>query len=159
MLDWPEFMQRAILIAQGGLAVGEPPFGALVLDPAGNVIAEASDQVQTFRDLTRHAEIEAIRLAAAARGPDLTGCSLVTTVEPCPMCFTAAWLSRIGRVVYGTSMAAVAAATRGAQRELIVTAKWMNGASGSEIEVIDGVADRECLELFSPGNSCYRPRS
>jgi hypothetical protein len=42
-------------------------------------------------------------------------------------------------------------ATRGAQRELLVTAEWMNGASGNEIEVIDGVADRECLELFSPG--------
>ena len=67
------------------------------------------------------------------------------------MCFTAAWLSRVRRIVYGTSMAAVAAATRGAQRELIVTAECMNGASGNEIELIDGVADRECLELFSPG--------
>src|ERR1700722_15171871 len=151
MLDWPEFMRRAIHIAQGGLVVGEPPFGALVVDPAGNVISEASDQVRTFRDLTRHAEIEAIRLAAVARGPDLTGCSLVTTVEPCPMCFTAAWLSRVRRIVYGTSMVAVAAATRGAQRELIVTAEWMNGASGNEIELIDAVADRECLELFAPG--------
>lgn len=151
MLDWAEFMQRAIRIARDGLAVGEPPFGALVVDPSGNVIAEVSDRVRTFRDLTRHAEIEAIRLAAAARGPDLTGCSLVTTVEPCPMCFTAAWLSRVRRIVYGTSMAAVAAATRGAQRELIVTAECMNGASGNEIELIDGVADRECLELFSPG--------
>jgi tRNA(adenine34) deaminase len=151
MLDWAEFMRRAIHIAQRGLAVGEPPFGALVVDPSGNVIAEVSDQVRTLRDLTRHAEIEAIRLAAAARGPDLTGCSLVTTVEPCPMCFTAAWLSRVRRIVYGTSMVAVAAATRGAQRELIVTAEWMNGASGNEIEVIDGVADFECLALFSPG--------
>ena len=151
MLDWAQFMQRAIDIARGGLAVGEPPFGALVVDPSGNVIAEVSDQVRTFRDLTRHAEIEAIRLAVAARGPDLTGCSLVTTVEPCPMCFTAAWLSRVRRIVYGTSMVAVAAATRCAQRELIVTAEFMNGASGNEIEVIDGVADRECLELFSPG--------
>jgi tRNA(adenine34) deaminase len=149
MLDLPALMQRAIDVARHAMSVGEPPFGAVVVGASGEVIAELSDQVRAFRDLTRHAETEVVRMAVAARGPDLTGCSLITTVEPCPMCFTAAWLARISRIVYGTTMAAVAAATHGAQRELMVPIEQMNALSGNEIEVIGGIDGHACLELFS----------
>jgi tRNA(Arg) A34 adenosine deaminase TadA len=98
--------------------------------------------------MTRHAEIEAIRLAVAAKGPDLSGCTLVTTVEPCPMCFTAAWLSHVSRIIYGATMSAVADATKGAQREVNVAVDRMNAMSSNEIAVAGGVLEAECLELF-----------
>jgi tRNA(Arg) A34 adenosine deaminase TadA len=144
-------MARAIEVARAAIAVGEPPFGALVLDPDDTVIVALADQVKAYRDLTRHAETEAIRAAVAVRGPDLSGCTLLTTVEPCPMCFTAAWLSKVGRIVYGTTMAAVAEATHNAQRELEVPVEQMNALSGDEIEVIGAVASHACLALFSAG--------
>ena len=148
---WTTIMQSAIEVARRATTSGEPPFGALVLDPSGTVIAALSDQVRAYQDLTRHAETETVRLAVAARGPDLSGCTLVTTVEPCPMCFTAAWLAKVSRIIYGASMAEVARRTANAQREVTVPVEQMNALSGNEIEVIGGVASQACLELFSPG--------
>ena len=141
-------MERAIDVGRLAMAMGEPPFGAIVLDPSGAVIAAIGDQVRTYHDLTRHAETEAVRIAVATLGPDLSGCTLVTTVEPCPMCFTAAWLSKIGRIVYGATMTAVAKATDNAQREVNVPVEQMNAMSGNEIEVIGAVSNHACLDLF-----------
>jgi tRNA(adenine34) deaminase len=149
MLELQPLMQRAIDVARKGAAAGEPPFGAILVSSSGEFVAARSDQVRSFRDFTRHAEIEIVRMAVAARGPDLHGLTLVTTVEPCPMCFTAAWLARISRIVYGTTMAAVAAATQGAQREVMVPVEQMNACSGSQIEVIGGIDGHACLSLFS----------
>lgn len=151
MLELQVLMQRAIEVARRAAADGEPPFGAIVVGSSGELIAALGDQVRRFRDLTRHAEIETVRMAVALRGPDLRGCSLITTVEPCPMCFTAAWLARISRIVYGTTMSAVAAATQGAQRELMVPVEQMNASSGDPIEVIGGIDGHACLSLFSAG--------
>jgi tRNA(adenine34) deaminase len=142
-------MQRALEVARHGAAVGEPPFGAILVGSSGELVATLSDQVRNFRDFTRHAEIEIVRMAVAVRGPDLRGLTLITTVEPCPMCFTAAWLARISRIVYGTTMAAVAAATQGAQREVMVPVEQMNALSGNQIEVIGGIDGHACLNLFS----------
>ena len=141
-------MEIALMLAQQGVKAGEPPFGAAILDGGGQKIAGAHDMVNSAGDMTRHAEVEAIRMAVASRGPDLSGCTLATTVEPCPMCFTAAWLSRISRIVYGTTMSAVADATRGAQREVNIPVARMNELSGNEIELIGGVLGDACLELF-----------
>ncbi|HUN77123.1 MAG TPA: nucleoside deaminase [Steroidobacteraceae bacterium] len=149
-IEWDAIMHRAIEIARHAKGAGEPPFGALVLDGSGNEIAAMSDQVSAYQDFTRHAETEVIRAAVAARGPHLSGCTLVTTVEPCPMCFTAAWLAGIARIVYGTTMAEVARVTADAQREVKVPVAQMNAMSGHQIELIGGVADQACLDLFSP---------
>lgn len=149
MLDLSPLMQRALDVARNGMTAGEPPFGAILVASSGELVAALSDQVRFFRDFTRHAEIEIVRMAVAARGPDLRGCTLVTTVEPCPMCFTAAWLARVSRIVYGTTMAAVAAATQHAQREVMVPVERMNAFSGNQIEVIGGIDDHACLSLFS----------
>ncbi|WP_437746861.1 ABC transporter substrate-binding protein [Sorangium sp. So ce1504] len=91
-----------------------------------------------------------VRRACAAAGPDLTGYTLYTTVEPCPMCFTAAWLARVSRVVFGCTMQEVTAATGGAQRELAVPARWMNESSGAPVDLVGGVLADRCLALFSP---------
>jgi tRNA(Arg) A34 adenosine deaminase TadA len=107
-------IERAIALAEGAWRQGEPPFGALVADAEGRIVSEATDEVRVRSDLTQHAELNAVRRACLARGGSLERYALYTTVEPCPMCFTAAWLARIGRVVFGATMAAVRDATRGA---------------------------------------------
>src|SRR3954463_16171174 len=111
-----EYMRLALALAEKATRDGEPPFGALVVAPDGDVVADSTDRVVAEADMTWHAEGNGVRLASRALGPDLTGCTLYTTVEPCPMCFTSAWLARVSRVVFGCTMADVAVATAGQER-------------------------------------------
>ena len=96
-------MRIALDEARGAAARGETPVGAAVLDPAtGAVIARAGNGPIGAHDPTAHAEIAAMRLAAAALGNyRLTGLTLVVTLEPCAMCAGAISHARIGRVVFG----------------------------------------------------------
>jgi tRNA(adenine34) deaminase len=142
------FMERALEVARNGQKTGEPPFGALIVSPSGEIVAEAGDEVIARHDLTWHAEVVAVHRACAALGPVLQGYTLYSTVEPCPMCFTTAWLAKISRVVYGCTMEEVKVATKGAQRELLVPTKWMNEHSGEPVELLGGVLDARCVELF-----------
>jgi len=97
---WP--MQRALQLAAEAAAAGEVPVGALVLDPAGLLLAEAANRVERDNDAAAHAELLAMRAAARRLGtPRLTGCTLVVTLEPCPMCAGASVHFRVGRVVFG----------------------------------------------------------
>jgi len=78
------------------------PFGAAILDPNGQIIAVASNTVLKDHDATAHAEINAIRQASLALGThDLSGCILVATAYPCPMCLGAIIWANIKSVVYG----------------------------------------------------------
>jgi len=93
-------MRRAIEVAGG--TVQDIPVGALVLDSTGVVIAAAGNERQARQDPTAHAEILALRQAAEQLGRwRLTGCTLVVTLEPCPMCAGAAALARVDRLVFG----------------------------------------------------------
>ena len=142
----------ALTLARTALAAGEPPFGAVVVDQHDRVLASTTDGVRVRRDMTRHAEIDVVREACAISGPDLTGCTLYTSCEPCPMCFTAAWLARVTRIVWGCSMADVAGIVGEAQRELAVPAQQMNELGGNQIALCGGVRASECLALFTPSS-------
>ena len=148
------FMRRALEIALAAQADGEPPFGAILVDGAGLIVAEASDEVRRKGDLSLHAEVNVVRLACQRLGPTLSGCTLYTTVEPCPMCFTAAWLAHVQRIVFGVTMDAVFAATNRAQRELRVPAVQMNALSGEPLALQGGVLAERCLQPFE---SEFRP--
>jgi tRNA(adenine34) deaminase len=90
--------------AAGSWPRSEVPVGAVVLGPGGDVLARAHNQRESQADPTAHAEILAIRAAARAlRSWRLEGCTLVVTLEPCPMCAGAVVAARIGRVVYGAA--------------------------------------------------------
>lgn len=81
---------------------GDVPIGAVVLGPDGAVIARAGNERELCGDPTAHAEVLAIRRAAAALGEwRLTGCTLVVTLEPCTMCAGAIISSRVGHLVFG----------------------------------------------------------
>ena len=95
-------MQRALVLAAEAAEAAEIPVGAVVLDADGRVVAEGRNTREATHDPTGHAEMEAIRAAAAARGSwNLDGCTLVVTLEPCVMCAGAILQARIGRVVFG----------------------------------------------------------
>ncbi|MFI1254627.1 tRNA adenosine(34) deaminase TadA [Streptomyces netropsis] len=99
---WRGPMRAALAEAAQAPATGDVPVGAVVLDPDGAVIGRGRNEREATGDPTGHAEVLAIREAAAAVGEwRLSGCTLVVTLEPCTMCAGAIVLSRLDRVVYG----------------------------------------------------------
>ncbi len=99
--QWAEPMRLALEEARGALATGDVPIGAVVLDPAGEVIGRGRNLREAVGDPTGHAEVVAIREAAAAVGEwRLSGCTLLVTLEPCTMCAGAIVLSRLSRLVF-----------------------------------------------------------
>lgn len=96
-------MRQAIALAGRAGDAGDVPVGAIVVDEAGSVISEGYNTREVDADPAGHAEINALRLAARVRGTwNLSGCTLVVTLEPCTMCAGAIINSRISRVVFGS---------------------------------------------------------
>jgi tRNA(adenine34) deaminase len=96
------FMQLAIAEAEKARDLDEVPIGAVIVDASGEVLAPAGNRTITTNDPTAHAEILALREAAAKIGNyRLTGCTLYTTIEPCVMCAGALVNARITRLVFG----------------------------------------------------------
>lgn len=97
-------MQAALAEAAAAGARGEVPVGAVVVDPGGQVVAQAGNRTRELNDPTAHAEVLAIRAACAAAGSErLPGHALYVTLEPCPMCAAAISAARVARLYYGAS--------------------------------------------------------
>ncbi|MGW5642116.1 nucleoside deaminase [Saccharopolyspora sp. NPDC003752] len=98
-----ELVRDALRVAAEAPSTGDVPIGAVVVDQAGRVLARAHNQREALQDPTAHAEILALRAAAAVHGDGwrLEGCTLAVTVEPCTMCAGALVLARVARVVFG----------------------------------------------------------
>jgi tRNA(Arg) A34 adenosine deaminase TadA len=98
-----QYMALALAEAEAAAARGEVPVGAVLVEAAtGAVLARAGNGTEALADPTAHAEVLAIRRAAAARGrPRLPDCDLYVTLEPCALCAAAVSFARIGRLVYG----------------------------------------------------------
>jgi len=95
-------MDRALALARAAQAHGDVPVGAVVTDAAGAVIGEGRNLREVDHDPTAHAEVVALRSAAASVGSwNLEGCTLVVTLEPCVMCAGALLQARISRLVFG----------------------------------------------------------
>lgn len=136
---WNEPMREALALAQ--LAVsesGDVPVGAVLLNPAGEVVAVGKNERELTGDPTAHAEVVAIRAAAALdENWHLNDLTLVVTLEPCAMCAGAIQASRIGRVVFGAWDERVGAA--GSRYDLLRDSRL-----GASVEVIAGVMEEEC---------------
>ena len=95
-------MAEAMAEARAAATRGEVPIGAVVVDAAGAVIAQAGNRTRALNDPTAHAEVLAIRAAGAAVGSErLVDCDLYVTLEPCPMCAAAIGFARVRRLYYG----------------------------------------------------------
>ncbi|MFC7612416.1 nucleoside deaminase [Actinokineospora soli] len=100
----PEDLVRLALdAARAAPLTGDVPIGAVVVDASGRVLSSACNAREATGDPTAHAEVLALRAAAAVHGDGwrLTGCTLAVTVEPCTMCAGALVLARVSRVVFG----------------------------------------------------------
>ncbi len=127
-------MDEARLAGQAG----DIPIGAVVVDAAGVVIGSGHNAREADRDPTAHAEVLALRAAAATTGDwRLTGCTLVVTLEPCPMCAGAVVMSRLERLVFGAWNDVYGAA--GSRWDLVRDRRLNHRA-----EVIGGVRASEC---------------
>jgi tRNA(adenine34) deaminase len=97
-------MERALSEARLAAERGEVPIGAVIVGPDGTVLAEAGNRTEETSDPTAHAEMLAIRAAAARLGaPRLVDCDLYVTLEPCPMCAQAISFARIRRLYWGAA--------------------------------------------------------
>lgn len=135
-------MRGALDEARACLATGDVPVGALVLGPDGAVIAAGHNQREATGDPTAHAEVLALRAAAAALGTwRLEGCTLVVTLEPCAMCAGAVVLGRVSRVVLG-AWDPKAGAT-GSVHDLVRDPRLNH-----RVEVVGGVLEDECGALL-----------
>ena len=96
-------MRLALALAEEAATLGEVPVGAVV-HRAGEVLGRGANRREAWADPTAHAEVIALRAAAARVGTwRLDGCDLVATLEPCPMCTGAAINARVPRIVYGAA--------------------------------------------------------
>ena len=102
-MDREDYMRRALALAAEAAASGDVPVGAVVVDDAsGQVIGTGRNRREERKSAVCHAEVEAIEQACAARNSwRLDGCTLVVTLEPCPMCAGAVINARIPTLVYG----------------------------------------------------------
>lgn len=99
---YDELMREALLLARSASAEEDVPVGALIVDAAGLVIGQGRNTRERDGDPTGHAEIVAIREAAAARGGwRLDSCTLIVTLEPCTMCAGAIVAARLDKLVFG----------------------------------------------------------
>ena len=96
------WMRRALAVAAGSVSGADVPVGAVVYGPDGQELSTGHNRREATGDPTAHAEIVALRAAAAVLGSwRLAGCTLVVTLEPCTMCAGALVLARIERLVFG----------------------------------------------------------
>jgi tRNA(adenine34) deaminase len=136
------WMGRALDEARLALATGDVPVAALVLDADGEVIGTGRNEREAQQDPTAHAEILALRSAAAQTGDwHLTGTTLVVTLEPCLMCAGAILAARVPRVVFGAwdEKAGAAGSVYDALRD-----RRLN----HRVEVFAGIRDAECSRLL-----------
>ncbi|PLS28900.1 nucleoside deaminase [Bifidobacterium parmae] len=143
-MRYDEEMGEALALARRAAAAGDVPVGALVIDTAtGTVIGRGCNTREVDGDPLAHAEIIAMREAAESRGDwNLADCTLVVTLEPCPMCAGACLQTRIGTIVFGAWDAKLGACG----------SIWdipRDPHVGHEPEVHGGVRESECAALLA----------
>jgi tRNA(Arg) A34 adenosine deaminase TadA len=136
-------MSRALALARAAADAGEAPIGCVIVDETGAVIAEGANAPIAAHDPTAHAEIVALRKAAAALGNYRlkAGLTLYVTLEPCAMCAGAISHARIARLVYGASDEKGGAVAHGARVFAQPTCHW-------KPELSSGVLAEESAKLL-----------
>ena len=139
------FMRLVVAAASTGIEQGQTPFGACIVK-GDAVVSCVHNLVWATTDITAHAEAHAIREACRKLGTiDLSGCTIYSTCEPCPMCFSACHWARITRIVYGARIEDAKAA---GFNELTIPNVTMKELGGSPVEVAGGCLRAENIRLF-----------
>jgi tRNA(adenine34) deaminase len=143
-------VRRALEVAGAAPRTGDVPIGAVVVDADGRELAAACNAREALGDPTAHAELLALRAAAAVRGEwRLEGCTLAVTVEPCTMCAGALGLARVQRVVFGAWEPRTGAV--GSLWDVVRDRRLSHRP-----EVVAGVLAQECAALLATFFAAHR---
>jgi len=139
-------MARAIELSLENIHSGRGgPFAAVVVKD-GQIVAEGTNCVTSANDPTAHAEVVAIRTACKRlQSFELTGCEIYTTCEPCPMCSSLAVWANVTTIAFGASIEKTAALGR---TRIRIPASEVVGRGPASVEVLEGILEEECLELY-----------
>ncbi len=142
-MKFTSHMDAALAQARAAALRGEIPVGAVLLDPSGNVAAQAGNRTRELNDPTAHAEILAIRAACAGAGSErLAGHTLYVTLEPCAMCAAAIAAARLKAVYFGASDPKSGGVLHGARI-------FSHSQSHHVPEVYDGIGADECAAVLT----------
>ncbi|WP_082043800.1 nucleoside deaminase [Mobilicoccus massiliensis] len=140
--EFEPWLEESLALAAECLPHGDVPVGAVVVDANGHVIGRGRNVREQSGDPTGHAEILALRAAAASRGGwRLDGCTLVVTLEPCAMCAGALVQARVDRVVFGAWDDKAGAC--GSVWDLVRDPRALH-----RVEVVGGVQEARCAHLL-----------
>ena len=138
-LDHTHYMDRAMELAQQAMDEGNRPAGCIIVKD-GKVVAEGRNVVNTDLDSTAHGEIVAIRRAELTmRNVNLSGCTLYTTMEPCPMCCWAMIDAKVSRLVMGCRHAQLGRKDIGTY-----SVEALVAMTGRPLEIVTGIRHKEC---------------
>lgn len=141
-MTFKSHMDTALAEARAAAARGEVPVGAVVVNSAGEVLAQAGNRTRELNDPTAHAEILALRAACAQLGTErLTGCDLYVTLEPCPMCASAISQARIARLYFGAADPKSGGINQGPK-------VFSHPQSHHQPEIYDGIGQEDAAELL-----------
>lgn len=140
------YMQLALDACRVGVDKGQSPFGACIVSAGGEVLACTHNHVRLLTDPSAHAEVMAIRDACGKlKDVHLTGATIFSTTEPCPMCFTAIHWARIARIV---SAATIADAASFGFNELPVSNAHLRKVGGAGVELTAEYMREQAVELY-----------
>jgi tRNA(adenine34) deaminase len=143
MLDHDHYMGLALELARRAAAEGNRPLGSLLVDASGAIVAQGTNRVYTDFDPTAHGEMMVIREATRKLETlDLSGLTLYTTLEPCPMCCWAILEANVGSLVIGARHAAIGRKDIGTY-----SVETLFALTGRAVPVVTGVKARECVDI------------
>ncbi|MCX6695628.1 MAG: nucleoside deaminase [Candidatus Altiarchaeota archaeon] len=150
-----KFMLLALEEALKSVRKCQTPFGACIVKD-GKVVSAAHNTVWSDTDSTAHAEVNAIRRACKKlKTIDLSDCTIYSSCEPCPMCFSAIHWACINKIIYGT-------ATKDAKKigfnELGITDRRLKSLGKSKVKIIPDFMREECLSLLKRFNELPNKR-
>ncbi|HBV54910.1 MAG TPA: tRNA-specific adenosine deaminase [Rhodobacteraceae bacterium] len=141
-MEFTSYMDQALEEARAAGARGEVPVGAVLVSPAGNVVARAGNRTRELSDPTGHAEVLVLREACRALGSErVPGHVIYVTLEPCPMCAAAISAARVARLVYGAADPKSGGVAQGAR-------VFAHPQCHHVPEVLDGIAASEAEVLL-----------
>ena len=135
-------MREALFVAKSALSTGDVPVGAVIVNKDGVIVGKGFNEREANNDPTAHAEVVAIRSAAARlQNSRLDGCTLIVTLEPCAMCAGAIAQSRISKLIFGAWD--VKAGAVGSVWDVL-----RDPRSIFRVEVTSGILEDECAALL-----------
>ncbi|HEY3424927.1 MAG TPA: nucleoside deaminase [Negativicutes bacterium] len=143
-MNWDKYMKIALKEAKISLCEGNNGFGAVIVKDE-KIIAVAHDQEDTLNDPTSHAELNVIKSAAKKLGKNLTGCVLVATHEPCPMCAAAVVWAGISEIAYGYS---IKEAILQGRKRIELTCKEIFTKAHADIKIYEQILHKDCEILY-----------